>query len=68
MSIKITDNSEEVKAAMQAATIRALVKCGLAAERYAKKLCHKAKLFCIYYSKKGTHIVPTPPKGRLKNG
>lgn len=39
MSIKITDNTDEVKAAMQAATIRALVKCGLAAERYAKKLC-----------------------------
>lgn len=39
MSIKITDNSEEVKAAMQAAAIRALEKCGLTAEGYAKKLC-----------------------------
>lgn len=39
MSIKITDNSDEVKAAMQAAAIRALEKCGLTAEGYAKKLC-----------------------------
>lgn len=39
MSIKITDNSEEVKAAMQAAAIRALEKCGLTAEGYAKRLC-----------------------------
>lgn len=39
MNIKITDNSEEVKAAMQAAAIRALEKCGLTAEGYAKRLC-----------------------------
>ena len=39
MGIKITDNSEEIKAAMQAAAIRALEKCGLTAEGYAKKLC-----------------------------
>ena len=36
MNIQITDNSEEVKAAMQAAAIRALEKCGLTEEAYAK--------------------------------
>lgn len=39
MNIKFTDNSEEVLAAMQQAAVRALEKCGLTAEGYAKKLC-----------------------------
>lgn len=39
MNIKFTDNSEEVLAAMQQAALRALEKCGLTAEGYAKKLC-----------------------------
>ena len=38
MNIKFTDNSEEVLAAMQEAALRALEKCGLTAEGYAKKL------------------------------
>lgn len=39
MNIKSTDNSKEVLAAMQKAAVRALEKCGLTAEGYAKKLC-----------------------------
>lgn len=39
MNMKFTDNSEEVLAAMQEAAVRALEKCGLTAEGYAKKLC-----------------------------
>ncbi len=39
MNVKFTDNSEEVLAAMQQAAVRALEKCGLVAEGYAKKLC-----------------------------
>lgn len=38
MDIKFTDNSEEVLEAMQQAALRALEKCGLTAEGYAKKL------------------------------
>ena len=38
MDIKFTDNSKEVLEAMQQAAVRALEKCGLAAEGYAKKL------------------------------
>ena len=38
MNIKFTDNSEEVLAALHEAVERALEKCGLTAERYAKKL------------------------------
>ena len=38
MNIKFTDNSEEVLAAMQEAALRALEKCGLTADGYAKKL------------------------------
>lgn len=38
-SVEFTDNSDEVKAAMRSAILRGLEKCGLAAERYAKKLC-----------------------------
>lgn len=30
---------------------------------YEENAYHDAKRFGIYYSKKGTHIVPTPPKG-----
>ncbi len=37
--IELTDNSKEFRAAMEAAAIRALEKCGLTAEDYAKKLC-----------------------------
>lgn len=39
MSVKFTDNSDQVKAEMQAAALRALEKCGLTAEGYAKKAC-----------------------------
>lgn len=38
-SVEITDNSKEVSAALQAALLRGLEKCGLVAEGYAKKLC-----------------------------
>lgn len=37
--IEITDNSGLVKEEMQAAVLRALEKCGLTAETYAKNLC-----------------------------
>lgn len=39
MSVEITDNSREVSAAIKAALLRGLEKCGLVAEGYAKKLC-----------------------------
>ena len=39
MNIKLTDNSKEVLEAMRQAAVRALEKCGLVAEGYAKKLC-----------------------------
>ena len=39
MNVQFTDNSEAVLEAMQAAAHRALEKCGLTAEGYAKKLC-----------------------------
>ena len=38
-SVEFTDNSDEVKAAMRSAILRGLEMCGLAAEKYAKKLC-----------------------------
>ena len=38
MNVQITDNSKEIIEAMQQATVRALEKCGLTAEGYAKKL------------------------------
>lgn len=39
ISIDLTDNSHLVKEELQAAVLRALEKCGLVAEGYAKKLC-----------------------------
>lgn len=39
MSVEITDNSKEVSAAIKAALLRGLEKCGLVAEGYAKRLC-----------------------------
>ena len=39
MNITIHDNSKEVLATMQEAAVRALEKCGLTVEGYAKKLC-----------------------------
>ena len=39
MKVDFTDNSKEVLAAMHEAVARALEKCGLVAEGYAKKLC-----------------------------
>ncbi len=39
MNIDFQDNSDEVRAALQEAAERALEKCGLVAEGYAKKLC-----------------------------
>ena len=38
MNVQITDNSKEIIEDMQQATVRALEKCGLTAEGYAKKL------------------------------
>lgn len=38
MTVEITDNSGKVKEEFQAAVLRALEKCGLTAEGYAKKL------------------------------
>ena len=38
MNVQIIDNSKEIIEAMQQATVRALEKCGLVAEGYAKKL------------------------------
>lgn len=38
MEVKITNNSGEFKKAMDEAVLRALEKCGLVAEGYAKKL------------------------------
>ena len=38
-SVEFIDNSDEVKAAMRSAVLRGLEMCGLAAEKYAKKLC-----------------------------
>ena len=37
--VEITDNSDAVKDAFEAAIMRGLEKCGLVAEGYAKKLC-----------------------------
>ena len=39
MNIEITDNSRLVREEFQAAVLRALEKCGLTAEGYAKMLC-----------------------------
>lgn len=39
MSIQVTDNSAQIKGAMRQAAIRALEKCGLTAEGYAKMMC-----------------------------
>lgn len=39
MTVDFTDNYNEVLEAMEKATFRALEKCGLVAEGYAKKLC-----------------------------
>lgn len=39
MNVEFTDNSKEVLSAFQEAAVRALEKCGLTAEGYAKKLC-----------------------------
>ena len=38
MNVQFTDNSKEIIEAIQQATVRALEKCGLTAEGYAKKL------------------------------
>ena len=43
MNVEIHDNSKEVSAAIQAALVRGLEKCGLVAERYAKKGCPVAE-------------------------
>ena len=39
MDVEFIDNSGEVKKEFQAAAVRALEKCGLTAEGYAKRLC-----------------------------
>lgn len=39
MTVDFTDNSKEVLTAFQKAAVRALEKCGLVAEGYAKRLC-----------------------------
>ena len=38
-NVEITDNSDAVEDAFEAAIMRGLEKCGLTAEGYAKKLC-----------------------------
>ena len=38
MNVQFTDNSKEIIEAIQQATVRAMEKCGLTAEGYAKKL------------------------------
>ena len=38
MNVQFTDNSKEIIEAIQQSTVRALEKCGLTAEGYAKKL------------------------------
>ena len=43
MNVQFTDNSKEVLEAMKQAAVRALEKCGLTAEGYAKKLCEGFK-------------------------
>lgn len=43
MEIKFIDNSDEVLSAMQKAAVRALEKCGLTGEGYAKKNLTKNK-------------------------
>lgn len=40
MNVEFTDNSAQVKSEFEMALLRALEKCGLAGEGYAKKLCH----------------------------
>lgn len=39
MSVEFKDNSSKVKSEFGEALLRGLEKCGLVAERYAKKLC-----------------------------
>ena len=39
MDVKFTDNSEKVKEELQKSVLRALEKCGLVGEGYAKKQC-----------------------------
>ena len=39
MDVKFTDNSGKILAEFRDAALRALEKCGLTAEAYAKKLC-----------------------------
>ena len=39
MNVQFTDNSKEVLEAMRQAAVRAMEKCGLTAEGYAKKMC-----------------------------
>ena len=39
MNVTFTDHSAEVKSEFEAACLRALEKCGLVAEGYAKKEC-----------------------------
>lgn len=39
MNVEFTDNSAQVKSEFEMAVLRALEKCGLAGEGYAKKLC-----------------------------
>lgn len=39
MEVKFADNSTKVRSAFRESAIRALEKCGLTAEGYAKKLC-----------------------------
>lgn len=46
MSIEITDNSKEVSAAIEAAILRGLEKCGLVAEGYAKNSARLTPAIC----------------------
>ena len=57
MSVEITDNSKEVSAAIKAALLRGLEKCGLVAEGYAKKLCDGFKNPTGILRNSITHVV-----------
>ena len=61
--VEITDNSDAVKDAFEAAIMRGLEKCGLVAEGYAKKLCpadngtlRNSITHQVYPSEKAVHI------------
>lgn len=59
IDVEITDNSDAVKDAFEAAIMRGLEKCGLTAEGYAKRLCDGFKHATGTLSNSITHQVDT---------